>query len=995
MAEPIKVDIVASVDKSSFKKWEDDIKWFNKRIQSQTAIQLSARLAGLRKNLEEARKQIKVFREQWDKDAELRLRARTELLKKDISQANRELNNFLRTGNKAKSVLWWLFQSVSSWFNNVVSSIARIGWAIFAIQQGAAVFKEFTSTAISFESAFAWVRKTVDGTEWQLKQLRGELLDLTRQIPLSFEEISWIAELWWQLWVAREDIGEFTDTIARLGVTTNLTTEEAATSFARLANVFWLPISEVEKLWSVVVELGNNFATTESEIVNFTRFLWPAANAAWFTAQDVLAIGTAFSSVWINAEAGWSALSKTIATIQAAVVEWWKDLERFAEVSWKSAEDFADAFREDWAGALAEFIDWLSDAWERAGPIIEELVGSDVRLKNALLAAAWATGILTDALDAANKEFEEANALQIESEQRFWTTESQLQILENRLQEQKALIWQWLLPLYVSLNETFISIISSITWFWKSLWDVNSAVWQARWQFDTVKESLTTIKDEIKLTKQAIDDANQSFLESSWWTEEYTKTIGELTSRLQELESAQEETEWLLSRSKKNLVEVSAEANKYNIALRQQKWFLDNWSISLEEYAENVEAIQRKQRVLRWETVKLSEATEKVATVIWAVNAWANQFTTVKIRKELESQRQAAIKLVEANLALVESNAAVWWASWAAAAAWFLASAERALETVKKIWAIDTSEVLGPVSDDDTWDRPTWWAAARVREQEKLLDLKEIERQVDEEIRELQEKKNDELKAAADDVLDAFNDKLKDQQKVIEDIGKEIEKNIGKIQEIEKELSDLGQSESEQLWQRFVEIEKRLREWWLGWDEILSLWREQQFIRSQIWSEWIQEAQRVGSLSEAEGISESFERDRQELESKKESLEAQNKLLEENLLEQEEALTTLRDKQIAFEQQITTNLEFELVKRKQLIDDFIASLPEWFGWLWAAPQIWTAATATADWASNTQTTNVTNNININWSNLSWRQLERAVSWWATSLAEKQSQWIPS
>ena len=125
MAEPIILPI--KVEKPNFSKAEDDIRGFQRRIQSQTAIDLSARVWELREDLRRANKQIQEYRKQGNQQAVLNLRARTELLRKDLTQANRQLNNFLRTGNQRVSVLGRLFDNVGFSISGIATQLGIIG----------------------------------------------------------------------------------------------------------------------------------------------------------------------------------------------------------------------------------------------------------------------------------------------------------------------------------------------------------------------------------------------------------------------------------------------------------------------------------------------------------------------------------------------------------------------------------------------------------------------------------------------------------------------------------------------------------------------------------------------------------------------------------------------------------------------------------------------------------------------------------------------------
>ncbi|HEL9500412.1 TPA: phage tail tape measure protein, partial [Listeria monocytogenes] len=82
---------------------------------------------------------------------------------------------------------------------------------------------------------------TVDGNAKQMKTLQKELLSVTKAMPQSTTEIFAVAEAAGQLGIKRKNIAGFTKTMLDLGVSTNMSSEEAATSLARLANITKMP----------------------------------------------------------------------------------------------------------------------------------------------------------------------------------------------------------------------------------------------------------------------------------------------------------------------------------------------------------------------------------------------------------------------------------------------------------------------------------------------------------------------------------------------------------------------------------------------------------------------------------------------------------------------------------------------------------------------------------------------------------------------------------
>ncbi|CAN5850828.1 hypothetical protein BH18ACI5_BH18ACI5_04450 [soil metagenome] len=291
-----------------------------------------------------------------------------------------------------------------------------------------------TKFATDFESSFAGVRKTVKATDAQFEVLSAGFRQMAKQIPVGVNELNKIGEIGGQLGVPRQNLLDFTRVIAEIGVTTNLSTEDAATAFARFANITNMPMSELRRLGDVVVNLGNNLATTESEIVDFGLRIAGAGELAGMSEGRIMAIGAAFSSVGIQAEAGGTAVSKVIADMMSAVATGGKDLAQFGAMSGLGAQGFAKMFDQDSSGAFLSFIEGVGKQGRNALPMLNAMGIDDQRQLRAMLSLAIAeskqggTSLLADAFGFADNS---QGALAKEAGERFKTFASQLKLLKN------------------------------------------------------------------------------------------------------------------------------------------------------------------------------------------------------------------------------------------------------------------------------------------------------------------------------------------------------------------------------------------------------------------------------------------------------------------------------------------------------------------------------------------------------------------------------------
>jgi len=303
--------------------------------------------------------------------------------------------------------------------------------------------------AIDFETAFTGVRKTVDATEGEFAQLRKGLEDLALKIPIDTTELFKLAEIAGQLGVQQDDILSFTEVMANLGATTNLSAEEAATSLARFANITKTSSNDFDKLGSTIVDLGNNLATTEAEIVDMSLRLAAAGTQAGLSQAEILGLAGALSSVGLRSEAGGTAFSRVIKEIGKGVAVGGGFLEDLADVAGVSSEEFAEQWKSNAGEAILLFSEGLARAQEEGknvNLILDNLGFEGIRVSDSLLRAAGSGDKFRKALELGSTAWDLNTALTKEANLRYATTASQLQLAKNRVIQMAVSFGGILLP---------------------------------------------------------------------------------------------------------------------------------------------------------------------------------------------------------------------------------------------------------------------------------------------------------------------------------------------------------------------------------------------------------------------------------------------------------------------------------------------------------------------------------------------------------------------
>lgn len=380
---------------------------------------------------------------------------RIDALKKEQEEVAEGAQTF---GNKASQA-----------FGAVHEAIVAAGIAT-ALKEVYEYFADCAQASMDFESAMTGVAKTTDLTDDELSAMSDAIKEMSTEIPATTEELAAIAESAGQLGIHKESLLDFTEIMAMLGTSTNMTADEAATSLSRLANITGMSQEDFDRLGATIVDLGNNLATTEKEIVDMSMRIAGAGAQVGMTEAEIMSFSGALSSVGIEAGAGGSAFSTLISNMSLAVQQGGDGLEQFADVAGMSASEFAAAFEEDAAGAIIQFIQGLGNMESEgrsAIAVLDDMGLSDISMRDAMLRAAGASDVFTNALQIGSNAWDENTALVNEATKRYATTQSQLTMMQNAYKNLKVAIGDAYTPALQKAYSVGTQVLNAVSQFIK------------------------------------------------------------------------------------------------------------------------------------------------------------------------------------------------------------------------------------------------------------------------------------------------------------------------------------------------------------------------------------------------------------------------------------------------------------------------------------------------------------------------------------------------
>ena len=370
--------------------------------------------------------------DQWTK-----LRSEIELTEESIKQYNKQMQQLSIEQGAADSTLGKMGDSLTQLGEKLdpigekMTSIGNkmtLGITTPIVAAATASIK----SAVDIDTALTGVRKTVDGTEEDYQRLKEAAIEFSKTNAVSAEQVLNAQALGAQLGFTLDELNEFAEVATGLEIATDMGLEDAATEMAQFANITGMAHDEISNYASAIVNVGNNMATTESKVSSMAQRIAAASSQVGMTESEIIGWSGTMSSLGIEAEAGGTAFSTMVSTIDTAVATGSDDLENFAHYAGMSADEFSAAWQNSASDTMQTLLEGIASA-DNMTVALEELGVTGIRQTDVMKRLASNTDLVAQGLQLANEGWEDNIALAKEVDNKNDSLASKFEMLKNRV----------------------------------------------------------------------------------------------------------------------------------------------------------------------------------------------------------------------------------------------------------------------------------------------------------------------------------------------------------------------------------------------------------------------------------------------------------------------------------------------------------------------------------------------------------------------------------
>lgn len=328
---------------------------------------------------------------------------------------------------------------------------------------GAMALKMVAKEAIEFDKAMTDIEKVTKASGTQLETLAEQIQKISVASGISAVEIAKMAEAGARLGVPIDQLGAFVNLAEKMSVAFYMSAEEAGVAAAKLANVFNLPILQVEDLADAINILGNNTVAREADIVEALTRMGGNAKMIGLTAKEASALADTFLSLGKTPQVAGTALNSFLMRLMtggAGVTNFEAGLQKLG----MTTDTLANKIKQDANGAVLEFLESLEklQGEERADVLVD------------MFGAMWSDeiGLMVGSLDVyrkalglVNDETLTAGSMTYEFQKKMTSASAQLSSAREAFRNLAIVLGTHFLPMISGVASGFTSTTEALRKF--------------------------------------------------------------------------------------------------------------------------------------------------------------------------------------------------------------------------------------------------------------------------------------------------------------------------------------------------------------------------------------------------------------------------------------------------------------------------------------------------------------------------------------------------
>ncbi|WP_419521625.1 phage tail tape measure protein [Desulfovibrio sp.] len=319
------------------------------------------------------------------------------------------------------------------------------------------------SKAMRFESAMADVAKVVNfDTAAEFREMNKTVMDMAGRIPMAADGIAAIIAAAGQSGVAKEDLTEFAEQAAKMGVAFDLTGDQAGKMMADWRAGMALSLPQTYALADAVNHLSNNMNATAPALGEVIQRVGAAAMSCGLAETQVAALGAAFLSAGASPEVAATALKSFTTTLVKGTAMSKNQAAAFRSLGF-SATQMAKDMQRDAQGTIFKVLQALADKpRELQMSLLTEMFGQESL--GAIAPLLKNMGNLSQAFELVGNKANYAGSMQAEFDTRSKTTENALQLLSNKLTNLAIAVGNAFLPAITAGAKALGAMADALRW---------------------------------------------------------------------------------------------------------------------------------------------------------------------------------------------------------------------------------------------------------------------------------------------------------------------------------------------------------------------------------------------------------------------------------------------------------------------------------------------------------------------------------------------------